>query len=434
MDTEGDFDPVALLEEERRKRQRAEADLEEERRRAEADLKLASGNYYSTITEVWNVTSKAYDDKNVFDRLKRQSVPHFYTRSADTTTVGPDVYDLTRNAANAEDYDVAVNSSRSSGKTEDNEAIFPTDIFQNNLLPSDHLAHLVPYSKNHATLYVDVAIWALGLDENAGWQTLQKAIHGATKASHRAKHTGVKHFVANRVRLSGQWDYFDEKPYVFIIPVMSEEEMREWHGTGYRAIVMTAGTNLIRACDVCVAIRMTKEGPVASPREIEKARSLLEHVILGMAYWLKTISPKIEANLDDDPRSKLQTLRGEFTTKAGQGVTVPLAISDQDQSQVKVRIVTFSDHSSEAGHPAPDPLLLAAKAARNWSSLHEQPLKAAAEPRVEEWEKDELYYLAEEEFLERRRNYWRPKTRDDLARGLGQPFGYQPLQEGESKK
>jgi len=57
----------------------------------------------------------------------------------------------------------------------------------------------------------------------------------------------------------------------------------------------------------------------------------------------------------------------------------------------------------------------------------------AAEPQEEEWEKDELNILAEEEYLEYRQNYWRPKTTDDLARDLGQPFGYQHAQGDDSK-
>ena len=96
--------------------------------------------------------------------------------------------------------------------------------------------------------------------------------------------------------------------------------------------------------------------------------------------------------------------------------------------------MTFSDHNDpNGGHPAPDPLLLAAKAARNFTSFHDQHLKAAAEPQEEEWEKDELQQLAFEEYLDYCRNSHRPKTREDLARGLGQPFGYQPAQDEESE-
>jgi hypothetical protein len=87
-----------------------------------------------------------------------------------------------------------------------------------------------------------------------------------------------------------------------------------------------------------------------------------------------------------------------------------------------LRVVVFSDLETAAGHPAPDPLLLAVKAAINWSRRHEQPLRAAGE-RPEE--QDELDDLAEEEYLEWCDNFHRPQGSDDLALGLGQPFGYQ---------
>jgi hypothetical protein len=386
------------------------------------------------------------DDKNNFDRLKRESPPQFVTRSFNKTEEGPDVYNLTINAAYLAEFNVAVNSTPSFSASEKNQAIFPTDIFGNAAsIINNQLAQLVPYSRDNASLFIDVAIWALGLDERAGWKTWQKAIHGATPATSKEKHTGLKHFVSNRVRLSGQYYFFDQSPNVFIIPVMSVEEMREWNGTGYKAIVMPAKTEEVEASYACTAIWMIQEGPVAKPIEIEKARTLLEQVLLGMAYWLTHVSPKIVADLDesktDEPeiekvdgvREKLQDLCQEFTNMTRKGVTVPCAVSNQDPSQLKVRIVTFSDHSSEEGHPAPDPLLLTAKAACNWSALYKQPLKAAAEPQAEELESDELYHLAEEEYLEHRRNAWRPKTWEDLARGLGQPHGYQHGQEGESK-
>jgi hypothetical protein len=111
-------------------------------------------------------------------------------------------------------------------------------------------------------------------------------------------------------------------------------------------------------------------------------------------------------------------LRSYFTTILGEGVKVPVAIHQQDDSQLKVRIVEFADVSDEQRHPAPDPLLLAVGDATTWSWWHGQRLRAAAEPQEE---KGELSILAEEEFLEYRRSLHRPKTWDDLARGLGQP-------------
>jgi hypothetical protein len=210
---------------------------------------------------------------------------------------------------------------------------------------------------------------------------------------------------------------------------MSEEKMMNWNGEGYKALVTIGRWEETDASNVCMAIGMTQPGDVATESEIEEARKLLKPVILGMAYWLKNRSEAFERELTDDTlRPKLNKLRGDFTTQTGGGVTVPVAKSGQDYSQLKVRIVEFSAVNVEGQHPAPDPLLLAVRAAATWSWRHGQQLKADAEPQEEE--EDELSILAEEQFLERRKNFGRPKTWDDLARGLGQPFGYQP--EGET--
>lgn len=69
-------------------------------------------------------------------------------------------------------------------------------------------------------------------------------------------------------------------------------------------------------------------------------------------------------------------------------------------------------------HPAPDPLLLAVKAAVVWSTRHRQQLLPSGE--VED-DVDSLSIQAEEEYVERLRQARRPKSFQDLAARLGQP-------------
>jgi hypothetical protein len=174
--------------------------------------------------------------------------------------------------------------------------------------------------------------------------------------------------------------------------------------------------------------------------EIEKARQLLEAVILGMAHSLRNCSEEIVRRLDKYSNRKFRNLRNVFISVTGiERVIVPEAKPTDSPdilpaALLKVRVVEFTDHIADSnhtadsnntaknGHPAPDPLLLAVKAAINWSRKNNQPLRAAAEPLEEE---DELDDLAEEEYLERRKYHDKIKTWDDLARGLGQPLGYQ---------
>jgi hypothetical protein len=111
--------------EESRKRQKPEEAEEALRQRvaaleaslAEANQRAAisSGNYYSTIQEVWEITVMSCDGLSIFELLKRERAPGFFTRTANKAKVGPDVYNLTKTAADEADNDVAVDSARSFG-------------------------------------------------------------------------------------------------------------------------------------------------------------------------------------------------------------------------------------------------------------------------------------------------------------------------------
>jgi hypothetical protein len=68
---------------------------------------------------------------------------------------------------------------------------------------------------------------------------------------------------------------------------------------------------------------------------------------------------------------------------------------------------------------APDPLLLAVKAAVSWSKRHEQQLLAGGGRPDEDI--DNLSLLEEEMHAERIDQACRPKTLEDLAAGLGLP-------------
>jgi hypothetical protein len=72
---------------------------------------------------------------------------------------------------------------------------------------------------------------------------------------------------------------------------------------------------------------------------------------------------------------------------------------------------------------APDPLLLAVKAAVSCSKRHEQQLLAGGEQPDEDIES--LSLLEEERHAERIDQACRPTTSEDLAAGLGQSNGFQ---------
>jgi hypothetical protein len=296
--------------------------------------------------------------------------------------------------------------------------IWPQDIF-GGAYREAHIAHLVPASPDLAALYFDVAKCALGIKwrENR-WATLQKAIHGAKGGanSKRIKYTGLKHFVSNKIRLFDQAEYLDRNPCLLIIPVMKLADVRGWNGEGYRALVLPGNYEGITAQSVCQGIRMTADGPTASADNIETARELLENILKGLAY--SRYHNLARADFTESQLMEADALPNYIVF--GGGICVPQACLIP-ASSCRVRMVQFYDHGSTIGHPAPDPLLLAVRAAVVWSWRNGQKLLAAGEIPEEE---DELDTLAHEQYLAWREQLHRPKSWDDLARGLHQENGY----------
>jgi hypothetical protein len=473
-------------------RQRAESErhrAESERHRMESaeHAALSNGTYYATIDQVWVGEEAEYGHARHFTALVRSAPPTFIPRSKavaggdesddddapnrgdprNSTKNKRAVYARTKECAeDGEMYEAAAaatntessrgRSSRSSSRSlsgkEDKLAIWPTDIFGNDPSDDTQIAHLVPASYNVATLYRDVAIWTLGLHKDAGWETTQMAIHGAKKknvdgnanetgdngtapnatarSTRKVIRTGIKHFVPNRIRLANQAPFLDNAPCVLIVPVLTLTEVKRWNGEEYKAIVMVEKWKRNSAKAICRAIGMLeKKEPFATPGDVAKARSLLEHVVKGMAYsLLKRFPHTFTDNLNDTQKTKFDKLRNAFINLRGRGVVVP---KGADALPQRVRMVEFASSSSATGHPAPDPLLLAVRAAVNWSARRNQRLMAAAEPKDDD-EDDELDRQAEEEFLawreeeqEREEQAWRSPSEAELARRLGQPDGYQ---------
>ena len=104
----------------------------------------------------------------------------------------------------------------------------------------------------------------------------------------------------------------------------------------------------------------------------------------------------------------VRDLRVDFREGAAKGIVHPFP---KDPPCTKpVRLIKFSDHWNDEGHPAPDPLLLVVRAAITWSWRHGQKLLVASkeyhpgdsdgDDEVDDEGDDELSALSMEEFLE----------------------------------
>jgi hypothetical protein len=176
---------------------------------------------------------------------------------------------------------------------------------------------------------------------------------------------------------------------VVIVPIMTLQQVLDWNGTGYRAVVLAGDyehpetREYTAAADVYARIGAgflpagkQVSDIKATDRDINRAGDLLTAVVRGLAYSLHHPD---ELSLSPESRLILSELCANFATirLAPKAVSVPKARELSDPP-VRVRVVEFPD-DGVPGHLAPDPLLLAVKSAINWSWRNNQKLKAAGE-------------------------------------------------------
>ena len=449
--------------------------------------------YYATIDDVWGPDPIKWNEerfKAAFESLRRKETPSFDERKMGAATEDPlyFAYRLTiaeamRDDTEATDSPASAYSSHSQSATK--KTVWPTDIFGNRVTDS-HITHLVPARPTKSSLYVDVAICALPLPDTVSWDVVQKAIHGSkekkagdakihgskdeesgvvdekageakshgskdmdAKNPSRTPSTGLKQAVSNKIRLAGQYVYLDQKPCVLIVPVMTVQEMLDWKGGGYLAIVLPGGITSeivekteyqsvalkeeIPSTQVCHSIGMYLEeygvpdpAKIANNDQVKLALELLRGVVSGMAYSLKCRLEKLEPNLKEKGAlENLKNLREDFAKRKVADIIHPCP--KIPPCEKPVRVIKFSDHKEDTGHPAPDPLLLLARAGITWSWRQGQKLLVASKEYDDDDESDdELDQLAMEEFLEYQRQLQRPpESPEELALALGQPYGFQ---------
>lgn len=332
---------------------------------------------------------------------------------------------------------------------------------------STDVAHLVPASPTNASLYHHVAIWFFGIQRDDTPSFVQKLIHGSSKpnptpgsaeplqrstsprsvrrstlaqrsqrstsaerpkqsgSGRRVNLTGLKHMPCNMIRLSGQARYFDTKPCLIIVPILSLQEAKTWQGHGYSALFMISRGSKEKGKaegldEVAAAVNMLKFGATANQSDIDMARDLLAATLKGLAFALFQKSaehmPWVE-DLSDDSKKVLNDLQANATVVSGEeSILVP---KDRLGYTKLVRKITFAPvfgtQGNDHGHPAPDPLLLAVKAGVNWSAFHKQQLLPAGEDDDEsDFDLSEQSIAAMEEYLAMREYYQRVSRHGEI--------------------
>jgi hypothetical protein len=368
---------------------------------------LRKGKYYNKIDDVLKIASMECD-RGHFNALRR---PKDFAKNGSeyvmTRYFEPLKAALRGNTVVKGDDE----TSRSGNST--NRQTYPVTVFGIDNMKAD-VAHLVPASSVNAGMYGDVARWLFGLeDKDADGKVIQKLIHGCREEgkTNRMSGTGLKHFTSNKIRLPKQKEYFDTDPCMFIIPVMTLEEVKTWNGGKYPAIFLAGDHSCYDHHPSIHATKVYEETlwdfiDQATEDQIKTACELLKSTVLGLAYSylyrkkevLAAASKKSKrayANLHADndrsakDRLEMFVLKRNPNGLTGDGVIVP-RLSDDLPDPLRVALIQFCSHDEHDGHPAPDPMLLVIKSAANWSWRHGQKLIATGERPEEEDEMDTM--------------------------------------------
>jgi hypothetical protein len=306
--------------------------------------------YYSTIEELWGkefIKCKESD----FTALRRAQMPPFMK-----LWVVPCEDDCEENLETEEDFS----------------------------FPEADLARLVPASQALASVYFDMARCFLSLSDSMAMDTVQKYIHGAIRSAGnlQIRRIGIKHMVTNRMRLRCNAEFLDRNPCLVMVPILTLDQIKNWNGTQYRAIVIAGAYNgaegRIEAAEVYTKIGMPESLKLASGDDMEIARDSLEKFVLGMAFSLHYRTPTWEAELSGQSREILKELRANSESILTDGVIIPKTFGSPGDT-LRVGLVAFADLKTEGVHPPPDPMLLVVRAAVNWSWRNNQKLLASGE-------------------------------------------------------
>jgi hypothetical protein len=109
----------------------------------------------------------------------------------------------------------------------------------------------------------------------------------------RMNHVGIKHFATNRIIMRQHKSFYEKEPCLLIIPIMTNEEVTNWDGRGYSAIVLAQNTEHPCAAqgyrDIGATGTDLSKSDFVTSIELEIARELLERTILVLQDYVALI-------------------------------------------------------------------------------------------------------------------------------------------------
>ncbi|KAL3912966.1 MAG: hypothetical protein SGILL_006679 [Bacillariaceae sp.] len=397
---------------------------------------LDSGGFYTHTKNVWSaVPENLHTDASHWKRFIRSEASlNFNCIAMSRDKKQRKWYQQTRtHAVEVDSVIVDPSSSRSSPSLLTKEAIWHTDI--NGNVNNEYVegAHILPAGDSDHVDWYNIGGAAVGLGVSASTKEKLRAVRGCknmlTAQQKRHYHEGVLHLVSNRLYLKSQKQHIDgQRPKMLIVPIRSYDQVVGWKGEGYSAIVLVGEpeTDVPLPEDLQVSDDKKKEvyresrlnrETTADSQDVTQACNLLRDGVLALAEMIKSITDEDLLSISAENKKSAERLLSS-RDKIGDTILVPGMVNETVPSNYKVLKITFSDHTDNEGHPAPDPLLLLFKAANVWGRMIGVHFLANGEiPDVFDTDK---HIHAVENYLEWHQSNLKDVSREELALGLGQ--------------
>lgn len=397
---------------------------------------LKSGGYYTHTKYVWRAIAKDLSTTgNNWKRFIRSEANLDFTCIAiSRERKRQKWYQKTR--AHAVEENSVIVGSNSSGSTPSKLtkcAIWHTDINGNVNDMFVEGVHLLPAEQSDHVDWYNIGGAAVGLGVSASMKEKLRAVRGCknmlSAQQKRHHHEGVLHFSSNRLYLQFPKIAIDGQcPKMLIVPIRNHDQVIGWKGEGYDAIILVGEptTDLPLSDDLQVSDEEKKEvysnceltrESVADSEDVTQACNLLQDGVLALAEMIRSITDEDLDEISEENEESAGRLR-RSRDKIENTILVPGMVRETVPSSCKVLKVTFSAHTENKGHPAPDPLLLLFKAANVWGRMI--GLNFLANSEIPDPFGTELHILAIENYLEWHQSNLRNVSREELARGLGQ--------------
>lgn len=279
-------------------------------------------------------------------------------------TQGSQIFPTTADESLLEICDEA--TSLQSDTTNTNQLTTSVDFLYNEEGERAHLFSNAPVCHAAYFMIVQAACGVFSKD----YEKRRKLLNGMKGRRNRMKDSGVKHSKYNKFHLFLQKQLLDcTPPALIIVPLMPLSEIQQWDGTtSYGAMVLPCGQRAIYAARMTLPYVRS----VCTPMEIQTGIQVLSSFVTDIAESLLDEDNDVlqdfnmtAENTRDPSAVRWKELVKHLRSHDSPSYPVPALKNLATWQNVKVAKGTFDKDAS----CLPDPFLLAAKAAINYSSL-----------------------------------------------------------------